>query len=121
MKCDLNNIEYYITVDKKTYEFQAKLLEDLQNNFKQLKDDISQDSKYIILYNKYDIIRCLGERFMGNGLDFPAEMKAETFEEFANNLSELLDSRIKVFKEEYARLKGLQSRPWYKKVFTKIK
>ena len=84
----MTNDKTYITIPKVQYDTMEKNYKSLEDNYKSFKDVCSKDSKYIIISEKYNILKHLTYLMLDNPLlgcskeDYIKTYEGTTYEEF---------------------------------------
>ena len=88
----------YISIPKQQYEMMEKNLKTLENNFKTFKEACLKDSKYILISEKYDVLKhmeCLlitNNPFLGcSEEDYVKTYKGTPYEEFLKVITDKIE------------------------------
>ena len=88
----------YISIPKQQYEMMEKNLKTLENNFKTFKEACLKDSKYILISEKYDVLKhmeCLlitNNPFLGcSQEDYIKTYEGTSYEKFLKEITDKIE------------------------------
>ena len=122
----------YISIPKQQYERMEKNLKTLENNFKSFKEACSKDSKYILISEKYDVLKHMeyllvtNNQFLGcSQEDYIKTYEGTSYEKFLKEITDKIElTHGKMLQEikEYLLSKEIDkgkstSKKWFQKFF----
>ena len=122
----------YISIPKQQYEMMEKNLKTLESNFKTFKEACSKDSKYILISEKYNVLKHMeyllitDNPFLGvSQEDYVKTYEGTPYEEFLKVITDKIEfTHGKMLQElkEYKLSKEIDKeknfpRKWYQKFF----
>ena len=122
----------YISIPKQQYERMEKNLKTLENKLKTFKEECSKDSKYIIISEKYDVLKHMeyllvkNDKFLGcSQEDYVKTYEGTSYEEFLKEITDKIElTHGKILQEikEYLLSKEIDKdkstfNKWFQKFF----